>query len=72
MDKKALLSLENDIAQCIKCGSCRSVCPLFNLTGRETTVARGRLALLEAGLNDEDLFVKNLAIVLSSCLFCGK
>ncbi len=38
--------LEDQLATCIRCGMCQSVCPLFEQTRKEADVARGKLALL--------------------------
>lgn len=63
--------LEDQLAVCMKCGMCQSVCPLFGETGRETDVARGKLALLE-GLGVE-MFddPRGVSERLSRCLLCG-
>ena len=50
-DMKALArrvkALEEQLVVCIRCGTCQSVCPLFEQTRREADVARGKLALLD-------------------------
>ena len=38
----------DEIAHCNKCGFCQVACPIFRATGHESGVARGRLALLRA------------------------
>jgi succinate dehydrogenase/fumarate reductase-like Fe-S protein len=38
----------DDIAHCNRCGFCQVACPIFRSTGHESGVARGRLALLRA------------------------
>lgn len=63
--------LEDQLVVCIRCGMCQAVCPLFEQTGREADVARGKLALLNGlmtklftdpdGVNDR----------LNKCLLCG-
>ncbi|MFH2061300.1 MAG: (Fe-S)-binding protein [Pseudomonadota bacterium] len=63
--------LEDQLVVCIRCGMCQSVCPVFEQTGREADVARGKLALLNGlmtklftdpdGVNDR----------LNKCLLCG-
>jgi glycolate oxidase iron-sulfur subunit len=63
--------LENQLVVCMRCGMCQAVCPLFAETGRESDVARGKLALLDGLL--QEMF-KNPAGVndrLSRCLLCG-
>ncbi len=63
--------LEDQLTVCMKCGMCQSVCPLFEQTGREADVARGKLALLD-GLGRE-MFddPKGVSERLSRCLLCG-
>ena len=42
-----LKKLDDQLVNCMRCGMCQAVCPLFNETGRETDVTRGKLALLD-------------------------
>lgn len=68
---KLVKDLEEQLVVCIRCGMCQSVCPLFEQTGKESDVARGKLALLDGlmtkifsdpdGVNDR----------LNKCLLCG-
>lgn len=63
--------LKDQLATCMRCGSCQAVCPLFAETAREADVARGKLALLD-GLRQE--IFKDPAGVsqrLNRCLLCG-
>jgi glycolate oxidase iron-sulfur subunit len=56
---------------CVRCGACMAVCPLYQLLGRETAVARGKLnlwALYEAGRLPAG---ERLREVLECCLLCG-
>ncbi len=63
--------LEDQMAVCMRCGMCQSVCPLFEQTRREADVARGKLALLN-GLMD-NLFSDPDGVNqrLNRCLLCG-
>lgn len=66
-----LKELDDQLTNCMKCGMCQAVCPLFGQTMFEADVARGKLALLE-GLAHEIL--KDPAGVnekLQRCLLCG-
>ncbi|MCB2227502.1 MAG: (Fe-S)-binding protein [Desulfarculaceae bacterium] len=68
---RLLGELEEQLLACMRCGFCQSVCPLYNQTGREADVARGKLALLD-GLAAEIL--KDPHAVqerLERCLLCG-
>ncbi len=55
--------------RCAKCGACTVVCPIFQVTGRESLSPRGRVHLLKK------LSVKDaspaLVDILSQCLLCG-
>ena len=68
---KMLHELEDQLAVCMRCGLCQSVCPLFAETGREADVARGKLALLD-GLSQE-MFKdpQGVSERLNRCLLCG-
>jgi glycolate oxidase iron-sulfur subunit len=68
---KMLKELEDQLAGCMRCGLCQSVCPLFAETGREADVARGKLALLD-GLSQE-MFKdpQGVSERLNRCLLCG-
>ncbi len=68
---KLLGELDDQIVGCMRCGMCQSVCPVFQETGRESDVARGKIALLEF-LSHEML--KDASAVkdrLDKCLLCG-
>ena len=73
MKELALLmgKLKHQIKTCARCGMCQAVCPLFEQTGVEADVARGKLAMLE-GLGEE-MFKNPKGVYerLSRCLLCG-
>ena len=48
---KGLERYRAEIARCVKCGSCRAVCPSFLVDREESHSARGRMALIEAVLD---------------------
>lgn len=62
--------LAREVAQCAKCGKCRSVCPVFLETGGETMVARGRIALAEALLEGRARFTGRFEEYINTCLKC--
>lgn len=63
--------LDDQLVNCMRCGLCQAVCPLFAETGREADVARGKLALL-SGLAQEILSnPEGVQNHLNHCLLCG-
>ena len=63
--------LKDQLALCMKCGTCQSVCPLFAQTGREADVARGKLALLDGLLQEMFKNPEGVYDRLDRCLLCG-
>lgn len=68
---RLMRELEDQLVVCMRCGMCQSVCPVFEQTGREADVARGKLALL-TGLM-ESMFDDPEGVYqrLNKCLLCG-
>lgn len=68
---RLMRELEDQLVVCMKCGMCQSVCPVFDQTGREADVTRGKLALL-SGLM-ESMFDDPGGVYqqLNKCLLCG-
>jgi glycolate oxidase iron-sulfur subunit len=68
---RLMRELEDQLVVCMKCGMCQAVCPVFDQTGREADVTRGKLALL-SGLM-EALFADPEGVNqrLNKCLLCG-
>ncbi len=63
--------LEDRVKQCSRCGMCQAVCPLYAVTGRETDVARGKLALLD-GITRKILEDPGgVSQRIHHCLLCG-
>ena len=57
--------------KCIRCGLCRSVCPVFDAMGTEASVSRGKVQLIRALMEqrlDPNHALKDL---VSLCLNCG-
>lgn len=63
--------VEKEIKECVKCGVCRAHCPVFAETGRETSVARGKVALARAILSGEIVLDDRTYADMSKCLLCG-
>jgi glycolate oxidase iron-sulfur subunit len=59
-------------AACAKCGTCRTVCTLYPERKAEISVARGKVALVEAAAPGLDGGADALQEALSDCLLCGR
>ncbi|OGI21210.1 MAG: hypothetical protein A2287_07355 [Candidatus Melainabacteria bacterium RIFOXYA12_FULL_32_12] len=67
---KLIKDYSEEVYKCSKCGLCQAVCPVFEATGLETAVSRGKFTLLNAALNGKIEFNKNLSKYLDLCLGC--
>ncbi|NDV19612.1 4Fe-4S dicluster domain-containing protein [Pseudodesulfovibrio sp. JC047] len=63
--------LDDQLVNCMKCGMCQAVCPVFAESGRETDVTRGKLALLEGLANEMLEDPEGVNEKLNRCLLCG-
>lgn len=68
---KKLSDLINEIDKCVKCGTCRSVCPIFKIGGREPSSTRGRLTLLSAYARGELGLTEAYIKQVKDCTLCG-
>lgn len=68
---KLLNELEDQLVNCMKCGMCQAVCPVFSKTGREGHVARGKIALLEGLAKEMIKDPEGVEDKLTTCLLCG-
>lgn len=71
MSHKDLKDLEEQIRQCVKCGACQAHCPVFGEEKKESVVARGKVALAHALLDQELEIDERFAADMSKCLLCG-
>lgn len=69
-DKELLNDLQDALANCMKCGNCMAVCPIYKETGRESSVARGKLSLMEAVLKGTLPISSAFDTVMAKCLNC--
>ena len=61
---------QKQLVKCIRCGTCRSVCPVFQATDNENTTARGKVRLLEAVSEGKLELTLALQTRMSKCLLC--
>ena len=66
-----LKRIEEQLRKCVKCGACRASCPAFAVYGRETAVARGKVALARHMAEDDLACDEHLRQAMSRCLLCG-
>jgi len=60
-----------DLNRCVKCGTCRSLCPVFRVTGREGSVARGKIAVLQELVTSGEGRSRETRALLDACVVCG-
>jgi len=67
----ALLSaVADEIYKCNRCGFCQTRCPVYRITGRESSVARGHVARMQAALEGGLPFDDRIRPALFECLMC--
>lgn len=69
-DKKLLEDVQDALANCMKCGNCMEVCPVYKELNVESQVARGKLALMEAVLSGNTDISANFDKRMAMCLSC--
>jgi fumarate reductase (CoM/CoB) subunit B len=58
------------VYKCVQCGTCRSVCPVFNVVGWESANTRGRMLIIKSLLEGRTPS-KDVLPSLASCTTCG-
>ncbi len=58
------------VTQCSRCGFCRAVCPIFELTKRPITNARGKMILLKEIMDGKLQVTEGVAQALLRCTTC--
>ena len=71
VEQKTLEDYRDEIAQCVRCGACQAHCPVYLETGREGSVARGKIVLAASMLAGEVGLDERLRDEMSLCLLCG-
>ncbi len=67
---KELLSVYDEVSKCNKCGFCQAVCPIFDITKDERSVARGHNAHVRKLIEGKLEVNKELKDPLFECLLC--
>ncbi len=70
MTYKILQNYSNEISRCIKCGACRAVCPTFKELLDESMVARGRISLAKAVIENRLELTSGFDNRISTCIDC--
>ncbi|RMF95327.1 MAG: (Fe-S)-binding protein [Candidatus Schekmanbacteria bacterium] len=71
MEKKSQNEkFQKALSKCVKCGACQAVCPVYDIEKKENSVARGKLALLQAYMKGEIELTSKLYETISKCILC--
>ncbi len=62
--------IADELDKCNRCGFCQTRCPVYRMTGRESSVARGHLARLRATVSGELPLDGEIREPLFECLMC--
>lgn len=68
---KKLIDYKEEIHKCSKCGLCQSVCPVYEQTGNDCTVSRGKFIMLNGIIKGDLKLNKNINKYLDMCLKCN-
>lgn len=68
---KRLNDYKDDIHKCSKCGLCQSVCPVYEQTGNDCSVSRGKFIMLNGIIKGDLKLNKNVNKYLDMCLKCN-
>lgn len=66
-----LKKYREEIHKCSKCGLCQSVCPVYEQTGNDCSVSRGKFILLNGIIKGDLELNKNINKYLDKCLKCN-
>jgi len=68
---KKLNDYKEEIHKCSKCGLCQSVCPVYEQTGNDCSVSRGKFIMLNGIIKGDLTLNKNVNKYLNMCLKCN-
>lgn len=68
---KNLIDYKDEIHKCSKCGLCQSVCPVYEQTGNDCSVSRGKFIMLNGIIKGDLKLNKNVNKYLDMCLKCN-
>ncbi len=75
-EEKRILGITDELVEkCVRCGSCRQVCPVFNVTHEEPSVARGKIFLadlINKGKAELDREAAHFFNLCTTCLRCAE
>ncbi len=63
-------AIAEELDKCNRCGFCQTRCPVYRMTGRESSVARGHVARLRSAVEGEIPFDDEIRQSLFECLMC--
>jgi glycolate oxidase iron-sulfur subunit len=66
-----MLSTEEAMYSCVRCGACRDVCPTLDITGKEADGPRGRVYMARSVIEGEIPINKEIETQLDRCLLCS-
>ncbi len=69
---KKLKDFEKEISKCSKCGLCQAACPVFEATGNECAVSKGKFVMLQGVLKGDLKLSEKINSYLDLCLKCNK
>jgi glycolate oxidase iron-sulfur subunit len=67
---KYIQEWNKQLVKCIRCGTCRTVCPVFQAVDNENATARGKVKLIEAVIDRKLELTPELQKLMSRCLLC--
>lgn len=69
---KKLKDFEKEINKCSKCGLCQQACPIFQITGNECAVSKGKFTMFSGVLKGDIPLNKDIDKYLDLCTKCNK